>query len=289
MNYILLWMGFVHIVRSLFTPARVSSMMMKMKVDPTLFIHRKTFQVFHDQHEFLPVNQTILTISPGGIKGYYMMGTCAYIKEHYNISSMVFSGASAGAWNTLVMTFKGDTRELMKLATHPRMTAVKSILEMEKEFKRIILTNYKPDDFELDKIFIGMTNIVAGKPHAVIYHGFDNLEDVLNACIASSHIPLITGDLTTIYNNMYSFDGGFSKHPYLHGSTFHITPSMWKNNTGMIVKPPRRKLLGKIDEYTTLFSKDHYDLEQLYQLGYDDAHLNRPTLDAIFPKKRNEE
>lgn len=289
MNYILLWMGFVHIVRSLFTPARVSNMMMKMKVDEKILIHRKTFQVFHDQHEFLPVNQSVLTISPGGIKGYYMMGTCAYIKEHYNISSMVFSGASAGAWNTLVMTFKGDIRELIKLATNPRMTHVKSILEMEKEFKRTILTTYTRDDFELDKIFIGMTNIVVGKPHAVIYHGFDNLEDVLNACIASSHIPFITGDLTTIYNNMYSFDGGFSKHPYLHGSIFHITPSMWKNNTGMIVKPPRKKLLGKIDEYTTLFSKDHYDLSQLYQHGYDDAHLNRDKLNAIFPKKVDEE
>jgi hypothetical protein len=264
-------------------------MMMKMKVDPTLFIHRKTFQVFHHQQEFLPVNQTVLTISPGGIKGYYMMGTSAYIKEHYNISSMVFSGASAGAWNTLVMTFKGDTRELIKLATHPRMTAVKSILEMEKEFKNTILTTYTRDDFDLEKIFIGMTNIVAGKPHAVIYHGFDNLEDVLNACIASSHIPLITGDLTTIYNNMYSFDGGFSKHPYLNGSIFHITPSMWKNNTGMIIKPPRRKLLGKIDEYTTLFSKDHYDLDQLFQHGYDDAYLNRDTLDAIFQKKMDAE
>ena len=288
MNYILLllWMGFMHIV---LTPARVSTMMMNMKVDPTLFIHRKTFQVFHDQQEFLPENQTVLTISPGGIKGYYMMGTSAYIKEHYNISSMVFSGASAGAWNTLVMTFKGDTRELIKLATHPRMTAVKSILEMEKEFKNTILTTYTRDDFDLEKIFIGMTNIVAGKPHAVIYHGFDNLEDVLNACIASSHIPFITGDLTTIYNNMYSFDGGFSKHPYLNGSIFHITPSMWKNNTGMIVKPPRRKLLGKIDEYTTLFSKDHYDLVQLFQHGYDDAHLNRDKLDAIFPKKMDEE
>jgi hypothetical protein len=64
---------------------------------------------------------------------------------------------------------------------------------------------------------------------------------------------------------------------------------MWKNNTGMIVKPPRKKLLGKIDEYTTLFSKDHYDLYQLYQLGYDDAHLNRDKLDSIFPKKVDEE
>jgi hypothetical protein len=160
---------------------------------------------------------------------------------------------------------------------------------MEKEFKNTILTTYTRDDFDLEKIFIGMTNIVAGKPHAVIYHGFDNLEDVLNACIASSHIPLITGDLTTIYNNMYSFDGGFSKHPYLNGSIFHITPSMWKNNTGMIIKPPRRKLLGKIDEYTTLFSKDHYDLDQLFQHGYDDAYLNRDTLDAIFQKKMDAE
>ena len=280
MRYILLSMIFRHIW---LIPARVS-LVMKMDTQNTMLVNRKTFQIFQDQHKILCENKSVLTISPGGFKGYYMMGTCAYIKEHYDLSNVIFSGASAGAWNTLVMAFKGPTNELMRMVTHKNVTGAKTILEMEKAVKSAILQTYTRDDFSLEKIFIGMTNIVGGKPHTVIYYDFENLEDVLNACIASSHIPWITGDMSNIYNNMYSFDGGFSKYPYLNGSVFHITPSMWKNNTIAVVKPPR-KLLGKIEEYTTLFSKDDYDLTQLYQVGYDDARLNRDILAAIFSEK----
>lgn len=277
------------VFRNWLLPERVAKHVFNMKVESqnTMVINRKTFQVFNDQRHFLDNNQTVLSISPGGFKGYYMMGTCAYIKEHYDISNMVFSGASAGAWNTLVMTFRGPTDDLINLVTHKNITGVKSIMEMEKAVKNIILKTYTRHDFALEKIFIGMTNIVGGKPYTVIYHGFENLEDVLNACIASSHIPWITGNLTNIYNNMYSFDGGFSKYPYLNGSIFHITPSMWKNNTAMIVKHPR-KIFGKIDEYTTLFSKSNYDLIQLYKLGYEDAELNRNILSSIFSAKSDE-
>jgi hypothetical protein len=277
------------VFRNWLRPERIAKDVFHMKIESqnTVLINRKTFQIFHDQRQFLANNQTILSISPGGFKGYYMMGTCAYIKEHYDISNMVFSGASAGAWNTLVMTFRGPTDDLMNLVTHKNITGAKSIMEMEKAVKNIILKTYTRDDFALEKIFIGMTNIVGGKPYTVIYHGFENLEDVLNACIASSHIPWITGNLTNIYNNMYSFDGGFSKYPYLNGSIFHITPSMWKNNTAMIVKHPR-KIFGKIDEYTTLFSKSNYDLIQLYKLGYQDAELNRNILSSIFSAKSDE-
>lgn len=45
----------------------------------------------------------MITISPGGIYGFYTLGTCSYIKNNYNISDYIFSGASAGSWNSLYM------------------------------------------------------------------------------------------------------------------------------------------------------------------------------------------
>jgi hypothetical protein len=40
------------------------------------------------------------------------------------------------------------------------------------------------------------------------------------------HIPFVTGNIFNVYNNKYTFDGGFSSFPYLHSSKdnqiFHI-------------------------------------------------------------------
>ena len=99
------------------------------------------------------------------------------------------------------------------------------------------------------------------------------MDDAINCCIASSHIPLITGGLTNIYRNIYSFDGGFSKYPYLNisKSVLHITPSMWKHNS-------QHKQLT-IGELTTLFSKDKYNFTELIKNGFNDASINKNYLD----------
>jgi len=59
-------------------------------------------------------NKKLITISPGGYKGVYMYGICSYIKENYNLSDYIFSGASAGAWNSLMMTCKKDISQFKK-------------------------------------------------------------------------------------------------------------------------------------------------------------------------------
>lgn len=70
------------------------------------------------------------------------------------------------------------------------------------------------------------------RPVTNIFSEFNSLEDAINCCIASSHIPFITGGITNRYHNMYTFDGGFSDYPYLNftENVLHITPGMWKKN-----------------------------------------------------------
>ena len=53
-------------------------------------------------------NNDLISISPGGFKGFYMLGITSYIKKNYDLSNYIFSGASAGAWNALLMAYKGD-------------------------------------------------------------------------------------------------------------------------------------------------------------------------------------
>jgi hypothetical protein len=93
--------------------------------------------------------------------------------------------------------------------------------------------------------------------------------------MASSHIPMITGGLRNVYQNFYTFDGGFSKYPYLNSSkpVVHITPFFWD-----------KIVYSKVDleTYTTLFSKGEYNYREMVDQGYFDSFENKEYLDRIF-------
>jgi hypothetical protein len=228
-----------------------------------------------------PGNQgkKLISISPGGYKGFYMMGVAAYVKKHYDLSNYIYSGASAGAWNSLLMTYQGDISIFRQHITDPTIRGAKSISEMEQVLKRRLLESYSTKDFDLDKLFIGVTTVERGrKPSTTIYTRFAHLEDAIDCCIASSHIPFITGNMTYTYHNLLSFDGGFSKYPYLGfiKPVLHITPGMWKSSD------IPANIWKDIHEYTTLFSKDRYEFDALYDQGYRDAIYRKDILDKLL-------
>lgn len=227
-------------------------------------------------------NKKIISISPGGFKGFYMLGICKYIKETYDLEDFIFSGASAGAWNSLVLCYKGNVDNVINNLLDESLQKTKTIHELENLVKDKILTCYNNDDFDLRRLFIGVTTISKYSSNTIIYSGFDGLEDAVNCCIASSHIPFVTGGMINKYKNIYSFDGGFSKYPYLNISkpVIHITPSIWKESKKTHQSAP------SITEYTTLFSKDEYKFRELIELGYSSAIKNKDCLDALFIKKK---
>jgi hypothetical protein len=230
-------------------------------------------------------NKKLISISPGGLKGFYMLGVSTFIKEHYSLEDYIFSGASAGAWTALFLTFKGEPVEMILELTEETKRAV-SIFEMEYLMKYKILQKYKDEDFDLQKLFIGVTSLENMKFQTRIYSNFTSVEDALYCCIASSHIPYVTGGLKNIYHNHYSFDGGFSTYPYIQHirPSLHITPSMWNTNK----RKPKNyietimNLSTKITDYTTLFSKDKFNYYELFDNGYEDAKKNKEFLDTIF-------
>ena len=222
-------------------------------------------------------DKKIISLSPGGYKGFYVLGICKFIKENYNLDNYVFSGASAGAWNSLMLCFKNDINDIIHLILDSNLEKTSSIYEIEKTIKRIIVNRYNDNDFDLNRMYVGVTIIENYKTNTTIYNNFENLEDALNSCIASSHIPLVTGGFVNFYKNILSFDGGFSKYPYLNTSksVLHIHPNMWthfSNGTGKF----------NITDYTTLFSKSKFPFCQMVENGYLDSKRNKDVLDKVF-------
>jgi len=228
-------------------------------------------------------NKKIISISPGGYKGFYVMGICKYIKETYNLNNYVFSGASAGAWNSLLLCCNKDIHDIQNKIMDSTLQKTKSIQELENLIKLKLLTEYTTDDFDLRRLFIGVTTIYGCKTNTTIFSGFDSLSDAINCCIASSHIPFISGGFSHVYRNVLTFDGGFSKYPYLNTtkSVLHITPSIWQQKS----KYANNSIIASsltITDYTTLFSKDKYYFNEMIENGYNDALHNKEILDNIF-------
>ena len=221
-----------------------------------------------------PLNK-IISISPAGYKGVYSMGVCNYIKKHYNLDNYVFSGASAGAWNALLLCYKKDSSVFKNDILYYGLNNSNNILELQLSMKKKLLEKYNTHDFNLNKLFIGVTTLQSFHSETIIYNDFQSLEDAIDCCIASSHIPFITGEMINKYHNLYSFDGGFSKHPYLQNkANLHITPDIWSQN-----KAHNDSIFDM-----SLFYKNKYNFTKLYEDGYNDSRNNKKILDSVFIK-----
>jgi hypothetical protein len=234
------------------------------------------------------IDKNIITISPGGYKGFYMMGIAKFICNNYDTSNIIFSGASAGAWISLFMCYKGNLEELQKRILSSSIEESKSIIDIENKIVDNILSQFTTEDFDLQRLFIGITTIYNFRRITAIISNFDNLEDAINCCKASSHIPCITGKLSFTYKNILSFDGGFSQSPYITSffneniSILDINPGIWENKK-------QRKF--SFTQYTTLFSRDKYNFTDMINSGYYDSNKYRNVLDDIFhdyPSKKIE-
>jgi predicted patatin/cPLA2 family phospholipase len=206
-----------------------------------------------------------------------------FIKNNFDLEDYIFSGASAGAWNSLFMCSKKNDHYLKHEIVDYCIKQSKNIIDIETMLKNRILEICTEEDFDLRRLFIGVTTIHKFTPNTTIFHGFNHLEDAINCCIASSHIPLITGGLIHKYDNMIAFDGGFSHYPYMNTKRpiLHITPDIWSTNKSEL------NHIKEVSEHTVLYRKNKYDLEKLYDDGYTDAEKNIDALKKIFaPEKK---
>jgi hypothetical protein len=243
-------------------------------------------EIFMDKNDLIK-GKKLITISPGGFKGFYSLGILTFLKENYNTDDLIFSGASAGAWNSLFMCYKGDPMTFVYNFLDSNMRKAKSITELQYFFKYKLLSNYKTEDFDLSKLFIGVTTFKKFMPNINIYTDFEDLEDAINCCMASSHIPLITGGITNRYKNMFSFDGGFSDYPYLDKDRLlHISFSMWDELKGINSnKNFIKRNIMNFKKFSEFFSISKNNLLELFDNGYQDSKMHKQYFDNLLEQK----
>ena len=224
-------------------------------------------------HTFLErnANKKLITLSPGGLAGFYMLGVVAYIQENYDTAGFQILGASAGAWNALPMVYKGSSRDIIHdiLSNYHNIDGngeITSIHQLHRNIQELITTNYNDDDFDLDRINIATTRIIKTGFEQLIVCDISTLQQATDACIASSHIPFVTGNVPKI-NNKLLFDGAFQKFPPENiEECLQITPNMWETSP-----------TENIQELLNI--KNLHTFESFYENGFDDSRKNRCTLD----------
>lgn len=221
-----------------------------------------------------PTSDKLIISTPGGLNGFYLLGVSSYLKENYNLTDYLYSGASAGAWNSLFLSFRGNDTEFINNLLCSDIHNATSVIEIENIMKNMVLREYCSKDFELEKVNIGVTVcrwFLRFK--LIIYNDFVNLKDAVCCCMASSHIPFITGGLLYFYRKRCCFDGGFFSKPYLNMTPiFTISPDMW-NST--------HTYTNFIDNALQM-NRLNVNLTELYIQGYNDTKNNKETLDNIF-------
>ena len=219
-------------------------------------------------------NKKFITLSPGGLAGFYMLGIVTYIQENYDTSEFEILGASAGAWNSLPMVYKGSIHDIAQdiLCNYRRIAGeddVTSIYQLQHNIQELITTHYDDNEFDLHRINIATTGISKRGLEQLIICDISTLHQATDSCIASSHIPFVTGKVPRI-NEKKLYDGGFKKFPpeEMHQS-LNITPNVWEN--------------ASQEHFQELLNiKNLKAFEALYEKGYDDTRRNKWTLDKFF-------
>ena len=206
----------------------------------------------------------LVLVSPGGLKGFYTLGILNYLRNHYDMSQYIYSGDSAGAWNSLLMCTNRDTKYVNNFieSLFVPVSRTKSIEEIQYLLKHKTLENFDSTDFDFTKLHIGVTKVTKKKLQTEIYSNFTDLPDAIDCCMGSSHIPLVTGKLIHRYKNNIVLDGALGSYPYLPNGhvVLHIKPDMW-------VSQPKSMVYNFVDAFTI----GNNNMEKLYWSGFTDA------------------
>lgn len=213
----------------------------------------------------------IISIKPGSLRGFYMFGICKYIRDNYDMSKFTFYGASAGAWNSLYLTKKMPDLKMESFLKSLDKNKFKTLYELEEKLKSYYLSNYVANDYNLDKLNICVSVLNNYRLEKQIFSDFTTLEDTLQCCIASSHIPYITRrSLYYPFRQYNCIDGGFFMNPHYdyQEPNIIIEPDMWKNE--------------ETAKYSSLFNMDNLDIPKLIEIGYEDARKHKEELDEAL-------
>ena len=217
-----------------------------------------------------------IIIGPGGQHGYYTMGICHYIRNHFNLKNKKIVGFSSGSWATLILTIKKKyiTRLLMDTFSLNTKTNLNMILG---NYKLMLLQKYKLSDFNLDNTYIAVTHVLKNKLY--VHNQFLSFNEYINCCISSSFIPFVTyTDCLYFYKNNLVVDGGLKYTAYVKEQNKH-------KNKPLIVD---HKMFGRFSRFpnssiiSQVIKTKNMNYYNLYINGYHDASVNHKYLETYF-------
>ena len=215
------------------------------------------------------IGHKIVSFKPGGLKGFYMLGISKYLKENYHTNDYIFYGSSAGSWNVLYLTLPIDNSIFFDGIYLLSNNKYSSLYSLENDIKTFLIDKFENIPIENNKkANICLTKLNIFRKKKIIISNFDNIQDFVDCCIASSHLPFITnGKFFCKFNNSKYIDGGIFRNNYPN----HIKPDL-------------------IISYKMFNNKNIYKCSKLYNLniekliyeGYKDAKNNYEIFDNLL-------
>ncbi|CAH3028774.1 unnamed protein product, partial [Porites evermanni] len=178
-----------------------------------------------------------LTFSGCGFLGIYHIGVMACLKENavdFLKRVQCFGGASAGAFAAIGLVVDLDisevTESVIRLSKraksfslgplHPSFQIVKTV---RRAFEKMLPDN--AHEIASGKLHISLTRVP--DLQNVIVSKFFSKEDLIEALVATSFVPLYSGILPAVFRGKYYVDGGISDNLPQHfkeGETITVSP-----------------------------------------------------------------
>ena len=211
---------------------------------------------------FKPLPDVVL--GPGGVVGFYSLGICHYLLNHFEVRDKSIVGFSAGSFTLLFMRIQPEKRNII-LQSLFEYNETDTILVM-KRLMETLEANTTLQEYDLN----GASIAVSHTDGMALYDNFLNVEQLIRCCKSSSFIPFVTHESgVDFYNHKMAMDGFFYYKAFLNqyrNPPLVITPFMFGRYSNSIYHKVRF-LFGIHPLKTT-------SIYQMYLYGYQDAKQN---------------
>jgi len=165
----------------------------------------------------VPSNPKCVYFTGAGIYYYWQAGAAKYMQENCDLSSIPIIGASAGALTSTLLLSGADFDEATLAAIsvaeeYEIFSSKNGLAGIWSVLIREWLDRVIPEDINIDKFSnmqISVTPVLPFRKTTLITD-FYNRADLIDACLASCHIPFfLDGNAYTMYRNEPVVDGSF--------------------------------------------------------------------------------
>ena len=233
---------------------------------------------FNKIQNILPIKKDFptkkfISIAPAGLYGAYTLGITSFILDNYNTESFLFLGGSSGSWNSLIGCYKYNSKDLIDELLLQPFFEKSSVSKLQDNLSNYFFENYNSSDFNLDRLYMSVSVLDNFRLTNKVITNFTSLNDAIEGCRASCHIPLLTSkQFIRRYRDNIVFDGGFTIFPPRNILNFFIISANKYNSQNL-----QYALSGLIKRN---FSKEI--INELYNKGYKDSLEHKKDLDLYF-------